>query len=72
MKFSKCPECGNYEKGYEIRQCKKCGHKGCYKASLFSDSGCWTDKGDQFTSCPNCGEFAFLGHKILCKLGEKD
>lgn len=58
MKFSECPNCGNYEKGYSIWQCKKCQRHYCYKDGVFGASGCGSG-----STCPNCKKS--LDHKLL-------
>jgi uncharacterized protein (UPF0212 family) len=51
MKFTRCPRCGNHEKGFTIYKCKKCERFYCYRSGFFSNDGCGTG-----SNCPNCGE----------------
>ena len=49
--YSRCPNCGNSEKGFSIHQCKECGHIGCFKPG-----GVFSSNQGRFsgTRCPRC------------------
>jgi hypothetical protein len=48
-RYRECPNCGNSEKGFLVLQCNKCGHLGCTKVGILTDSGCWIP-----FNCPSC------------------